>query len=696
MKKFLSIIVIVLMAMLVFTGCEGPEGPAGAAGATGGTGATGATGGSGTSGQPGDSATGMIPGTYVVEDVIGYNEASPFTVVTTVNEFRIVDIYTVGLNDTSYMGNVAAPILIERILKEQTSEVDVVTGSTLTCIAIMSAVREALYEAEAPISFYSKITRAGKIEVRMPAVDILVIGGGAAGLGAAVEGRTGTPARTVTVIEKKDVLGGSMRGAAGAIRGIRDPTLPANSGRTEEQYINELYAIFMIEHALRPEEAMVRRWIERSLDALRLMGLVNESGQVTGTGTGRNISGGGIGGVRFLEARARELGAVIMTNTTGTGLEKNADGEVVRAYAEDDKFKYIFDVRRGVILAAGGYDGGDTRGSHDPYGYLKLSYDVVDQPITDAPAVNPGNVGDGGKMGADMGGALFFRGGRISWNTFYRSRPGEVATSTTAWVDQNSASTSTVYYLKPEYDFTDFPGVTSSTAPGTPRWFVSAILDQTGEQIDYTRPFDVDHVSNPGYGMACTMMLRARAENGATNFWQISTTVPATDISQWGNRPELERLGFSRTVTFTNEATFETAIDELVAWMDPPPDRAKFKQSIINCEYHPGGRNHAGRLTVNTLETSSIGTIGGLVINTNAQVVRPTPGKPPFSNDPDDTNSTTNGGPIPGLYAAGETANGQLMFFDYPMTGVAIGQSLTFGIIAAQHARNAGPYTLLP
>ncbi|MDE6107744.1 MAG: FAD-dependent oxidoreductase, partial [Oscillospiraceae bacterium] len=64
---------------------------------------------------------------------------------------------------------------------------------------------------------------------------------------------------------------------------------------------------------------------------------------------------------------------------------------------------------------------------------------------------------------------------------------------------------------------------------------------------------------------------------------------------------------------------------------------------------------------------TSIGSMGGLKVNTNSEVLK-------------------NGQPIPGLYAAGETANGDFYYREYPASGSSNCISITFGLQAGRQA----------
>ena len=71
----------------------------------------------------------------------------------------------------------------------------------------------------------------------------------------------------------------------------------------------------------------------------------------------------------------------------------------------------------------------------------------------------------------------------------------------------------------------------------------------------------------------------------------------------------------------------------------------------------------------------SLGTMGGLRINNEAQVLRQSDSEP-----------------IPGLFAAGEVANGDFYYKLNPAQGSSLGIALTFGRIAGRNAATTGPH----
>jgi fumarate reductase flavoprotein subunit len=63
--------------------------------------------------------------------------------------------------------------------------------------------------------------------------------------------------------------------------------------------------------------------------------------------------------------------------------------------------------------------------------------------------------------------------------------------------------------------------------------------------------------------------------------------------------------------------------------------------------------------------------MGGLKINVRGQVL-----------------AATGGSPIPGLYAAGEVANGDFYYQQYPASGSSLSLAITFGREAGKNAAN--------
>jgi fumarate reductase flavoprotein subunit len=245
----------------------------------------------------------------------------------------------------------------------------------------------------------------------------------------------------------------------------------------------------------------------------------------------------------------------------------------------------------------------------------------------DIPQSNWGNVGDGIKMGMAIGADTVFKGGKIGW----------VGVS---------------------------PGLTASH-------YYSAVIKEDGELLSLTPPAGgetvnghtlaaVTYATHPDdYAVVHKRMLDARAEaDGTMTFWALANTPPD---------PGHESRGLAYTSnTIAGLATLIKAdTDKLTESFNSRPAGEEARAE--------GGEFGATLTTTGTVFTatravpSSIGSMGGLKINKKAEVLK-------------------GGSPIPHLYAAGETANGDLFYLEYPASGSSLATGATFGREAGKNA----------
>lgn len=156
-----------------------------------------------------------------------------------IKEVTIDEITDHPLNLTS------APVkqIPEDIVTHQTYNVDTVTGATFTSTAIKQAVKDCLDQAGGAEAFSESVPKAEPVDKEDIETDILVIGGGGAGMTSAIEASMGNTYNessgfSVTLIEKAGFLGGNTSLSGGVRYNYDDP-----NGKYDEAWINEMYEI---------------------------------------------------------------------------------------------------------------------------------------------------------------------------------------------------------------------------------------------------------------------------------------------------------------------------------------------------------------------------------------------------------------------------------------------------------------------
>lgn len=140
---------------------------------------------------------------------------------------RIGQIKVISSHETPNVGDYAVKTIPQEIIKQQTLDVDVVTGATLTSKAIINATADAIQKANGDVkSWFNRPFHKTKIKnPTQLTTDLVIVGSGLSGLTtAAFAVKEGLK---VVLIDKNDQVGGSSR-YAGAIFAV------ANSNRLKE------------------------------------------------------------------------------------------------------------------------------------------------------------------------------------------------------------------------------------------------------------------------------------------------------------------------------------------------------------------------------------------------------------------------------------------------------------------------------
>ena len=245
------------------------------------------------------------------------------TVNVTIEDGKITDVELGDNHETNVVIDRAFPVIRERILEANTADVDSVTAATFSSYAIKTAVADAMQQAglEAPKVAMQNAEKTAT-ERAAENCDIVIVGGGPAGLAAAVSAKQTNADKNVILVEKLDILSGNGKFDMNFFDVINTE---AQKAAGNDEWVGEAgLAKFLEEKSSNGESAeRIQVWAneEYNLDAwLRAMG-VELNYNYGGTNhmaednqySGEVIQAG-------LEKAAAELGVDVRTGTKGVDL----------------------------------------------------------------------------------------------------------------------------------------------------------------------------------------------------------------------------------------------------------------------------------------------------------------------------------------------------------------------------------------
>lgn len=144
----------------------------------------------------------------------------------TFSEDAITTIKVNSSQETAYLSDPAFDRIPNAIIENQSLDIDAVTGATMTSNAILNAVADAVKQAGAD----AKVLLDKTVEVKAKdpieeTYDVVVVGGGGAGLAAAIS--AAEAGAKVLILEKAGYLGGNTL-VAGKVYNAADPALQKN------------------------------------------------------------------------------------------------------------------------------------------------------------------------------------------------------------------------------------------------------------------------------------------------------------------------------------------------------------------------------------------------------------------------------------------------------------------------------------
>ncbi len=180
----------------------------------------------------------LVPGTYTATKE-GFQRCH-VTVSVTVDETSITDVVIDEITDhPQTLIQTPCEQIPADIIEHQTYNVDGVAGATMTSNAIKSAVRDCLDQAGGSDAFSAPVEHAELVQGEDVETDVLVIGGGGAGMLASIEAFSGeTTAEqsglSVMLVEKAGFLGGNTNLSGGVRLFHADP-----EGKYDEAWVDQ-------------------------------------------------------------------------------------------------------------------------------------------------------------------------------------------------------------------------------------------------------------------------------------------------------------------------------------------------------------------------------------------------------------------------------------------------------------------------
>ncbi|MBE5798849.1 MAG: FAD-dependent oxidoreductase [Clostridiales bacterium] len=318
-------------------------------------------------------------------------------VTLTIDGANLTNVAIEGAGETPAIGGAALEKLAEAMIAGNRVDVDAVAGATISSNAALSAAAEALAASGATLT--AKEVAVEEVVREDETTDVLVIGGGGAGLTAAISAREA--GANVILVEKLSFLGGCSSMSGGVILRAAIET-----DSEEDMDADELYEFLMNESEQRADAAVVRKYIDSSVDTYNWIydnmvkhpENVQRYPMIPETLVANRLPGRGPEIMGDIADYAYSLGADIRLEVAATDLiEENGKvvGAVVR-YADGGEQKIY--AKAGVVLATGGFASSTEK-------LAQYSTPGAEKVASNASA---GTVGDGLDMAEKVGAVVRF------------------------------------------------------------------------------------------------------------------------------------------------------------------------------------------------------------------------------------------------------------------------------------------------
>ncbi|NCB51139.1 MAG: FAD-binding protein [Clostridia bacterium] len=291
--------------------------------------------------------TGMIPGDYYG---VGEGRNGAILLKVTLGSDSIDAIEVISESETQNTGSVPVEQYPALIVDNQTLDVDMVSGATITSAAFLTAVKDAITQAGGDPALFTGEVPSDVLHEDCNA-DIVVIGGGGAGMSAAI--KAAYAGKSVILLEQLGFVGGTSNFSIEGFGSVGDKThIGLGSDVTAEglaatmtkNYPNGVAEAFEV---LTQNNGAAADWL-RSIGAE----LTVAAGQ-TSVAASREVGPMGNTIISALKAECGKNGVDVRVNSKATELVMQ-DGAVAGVKVTTDLGDYTISANA-VVIASGGF-----------------------------------------------------------------------------------------------------------------------------------------------------------------------------------------------------------------------------------------------------------------------------------------------------------------------------------------------------
>ena len=295
------------------------------------------------------------PGTYT-GTAAGKNGDVKVEVTFSANAIDSVKV--VEHSETAGISDGAIENIPAAIVENQSLAVDTVSGATITSDAILKAVADAVAQAGGDVeALKNAAAPAGEKEAKELSADVIVVGGGGAGMSAAT--RLAQLGKSVILVEKSGFLGGAIS-VSGGNQVVMGSQLQIDNGVADDS-VESMVADFEANGANKNNKEILTLFAENvgaTTDWLVAgCGITFEEGlhQLGEYSHNRELAytGGGAGFAEAMRKAVEEAGVQVLLNTKAESLIAD-NGTVTGVKAASSDADYTLTAGN-VVLATGGY-----------------------------------------------------------------------------------------------------------------------------------------------------------------------------------------------------------------------------------------------------------------------------------------------------------------------------------------------------